>query len=236
MTVPELPGPQTSDNSCASSPNSQSIEKGWLPQLFLWNAGLGAAIGGCVTMVFWIVTWIAKVPANFGDLIILLVNLILASFTVVTVLGRTEESHANRSRLLAGIAALLAIVLGYAYWAHRVIGFLEFPHDPERDLALEQFKKMGFSNWFPTIVGMAAFGFYFAMEQMKVSANHVSSVGNSTHENKSKEQIISDPIIANTNPPILESYNPNNQVSVNPPPPLPAHVDIVIPETIEHDD
>lgn len=101
-------------------------------------------------------------------MLLLVVNLILASFTVVTVVNKEQETHINRSRMLAGLSALLAMLLGYAFWAHRVIVFLDFPHDPERDLALEQFKKIGLSVWFPTIIGIAAFGFYYVVEQLKL--------------------------------------------------------------------
>ena len=139
----------------------------WLPDLFLANAGIGAACGAALALVFWIGTWIFKISAGSGDMLLLVVNLILASFTVVTVVNKEQETHINRSRMLAGLSALLAMLLGYAFWAHRVIVFLDFPHDPERDLALEQFKKIGLSVWLPTVIGIAAFGFYYTVEQLK---------------------------------------------------------------------
>ena len=140
----------------------------WLPDSFLANAGIGAACGAALALVFWIGTWIFKISAGSGDMLLLVVNLILASFTVVTVVNKEQETHINRSRMLAGLSALLAMLLGYAFWAHRVIVFLDFPHDPERDLALEQFKKIGLSVWFPTIIGISAFGFYYVVEQLKL--------------------------------------------------------------------
>lgn len=139
----------------------------WLPDSFLPNAGIGAACGAALALVFWIGTWIFKISAGSGDMLLLVVNLILASFTVVTVVNKEQETHINRSRMLAGLSALLAMLLGYAFWAHRVIVFLDFPHDPERDLALEQFKKIGLSVWLPTVIGIAAFGFYYIVEQLK---------------------------------------------------------------------
>ena len=189
----------------------------WLPDLFLANAGIGAACGAALALVFWIGTWIFKISAGSGDMLLLVVNLILASFTVVTVVNKEQDTHINRSRMLAGLSALLAMLLGYAFWAHRVIVFLDFPHDPERDLALEQFKKIGLSVWLPTVIGIAAFGFYYTVEQLKTI----------------KYQPVNDEKRPTLTPPI-EQPKPNREPKPEPEPVVPVEQHDHVP-TEEHE-
>jgi hypothetical protein len=146
-----------------------TIQENWLPKSFLENLILSVVSGGALALTFWITTWIFKISASASDMMLLVINLILASFTVMAVSRPMEESHKERTRMLAGLSSILALLLGYAFWAHRVIGFLEFPHDTERDIALEQFKKIGLSVWLPTVIGMIAFAIYFVFTSRKTA-------------------------------------------------------------------
>jgi hypothetical protein len=214
---------QTPDTaSAAAVPDSaplpaKSSIKGWLPDSFVWNASVGAGIGASLAMVFWIASWIFKFTAGPGDMIILIVNLMLASFTVVSVVGHTDETHFNRSRMLAGLSALCAMLLGYAFWAHRVIGFLDFPHDSERDLALEQFKKLGISIWLPSLIGMASFGFYYVIQQLKSQSVVIKDTVKDPTTTLVQEVLPTQPLV---NPPLPAPPKPPPVIDP-PPPPLP---------------